>query len=154
MKRPSLGRFRSTRSAHLAHSSGQMSLAMPSTADTSSATPIYAQCNARGIYDKNVDTLDCLYGTHNWTIASITLAYTQQGYHWGIAVRIPSLTLEATQHCSYGTKPVSSRYGAICAAKTKIAHLLQQWGSVHPIIKQAPEYQHIIAWLYQQTGEV
>lgn len=109
----------------------------------------YSQCNALGVYDKHVELLECLHGPHNWAVATITLAFTRQGYFWGVDVRIPSLSLQAGQKCSYGQLPVSTRLGAVCAAKSQIAKILQLWGAAHPLIKEAKEYQSVVAWLYQ-----
>lgn len=115
----------------------------------------YSTCNKLGEYDKNIELVECIYGVHNWSIAKVTLAFTRQGYHWGCAVKIPSLGLDALIKCTYASKPVSTKIGAIRAGKAQIAKTLNLWGGVHPMVRSNPEYQAIVAWLFDNDeGEL
>lgn len=107
----------------------------------------YATANARGEYvtGKGVEVLELRYGKHNWLLASITIAFTRQGWFFGCAYYMQ--TSSKSMPCTFGRSPHKSRRDALLAAKAYLGAMLTTLAQNSPLVREMVAYQQIKQWL-------
>lgn len=105
----------------------------------------HAVANAIGIYDKNVEVLELRHGKQNWLLATITLAFTRQGWFVGCAYYMQ--TSSKSLPCTFGQSPHTSRCNALIAGKAQLAAMLSSLAQNSPLVREMVAYQQIKQWL-------
>ncbi|MEC7119917.1 MAG: hypothetical protein VXW65_08460 [Pseudomonadota bacterium] len=105
----------------------------------------YAVANECGVYDKNVEVLELRHGKHNWLLATITIAFTRQGYFVGCAYHMQSSGKSLP--CSIGQSPHPSRRNALIAGKAQLSAMLATLAQKSPLVREMVAYKQIKQWL-------
>ena len=105
----------------------------------------YAIANAMGVYDKNVEVLELRTGKHNWLLATITIAFTRQGYFVGCAYYMQ--TSSKSLPCTFGQSPHKSRRDALIAGKAQLGAMLATLAQNSPLVREMTAYQQIKQWI-------
>jgi hypothetical protein len=105
----------------------------------------YAIANQRGVYDKNVEVLDLRHGKHNWLLATVTLAFTRQGWFFGCAYY---MQVSSQSHpCTFGQQPHKTRRDALIAGKAHLTGMLATLAKNSPLVREMTAYQKIKSWI-------
>lgn len=107
----------------------------------------YAVANQRGEYQtgKGVEVLELRTGKHNWLLATITIAFTRQGYFVGCAYYMQ--TSSKSLPCTFGQSPHKSRRDALIAGKAQLGAMLATLAQNSPLVREMVAYQQIKQWL-------
>lgn len=125
--------------------SPQIDLGIESPATNIVAFQRHAVANAIGIYDKNVEVLELRNGKHNWLLATITLAFTRQGWFVGCAYYMQ--TSSKSLPCTFGRAPHTSRRNALISGKAQLNAMLTTLAQNSPLVREMVAYQQIKSWI-------
>lgn len=107
----------------------------------------YAVANQRGEYQagKGVEVLELRHGNHNWLLATITIAFTRQGWFVGCAYYMQ--TSSKSLPCTFGQSPHTSRRNALISGKAQLNAMLSSLAQNSPLVREMVAYQQIKQWL-------
>jgi hypothetical protein len=125
--------------------SPQINLGIEPPATNVVAFQRHAVANAMGVYDKNVEVLELRHGKQNWLLATITIAYTRQGWFVGCAYYMQ--TSSKNLPCTFGQSPHTSRRNALIAGKAQLSAMLATLAQNSPLVREMTAYQLIKQWL-------